>query len=178
MGDKVQATDGWYYAHAGDRVGPCSWEELWGLAKAGTVGADDLVWHASLPQWVKAADAPGLNVAFGEADATPPSSEAVEAAAAAVPPPAGSTAVEGPDAPSATEPNALMCTVEGERYTHTEVIAYSALDEAMQQCFDPHDIQQGVRVTQYNGLMLFQLDLDATPEPVWPVAGGLLLEVA
>lgn len=55
---------GWYYAKAGAPVGqetgPLSWEELYLLARAGTVAPEDLVWNPKLPRGVTAGQMPGL----------------------------------------------------------------------------------------------------------------------
>ena len=58
------AATGWYYTRAGSPgaqpTGPLSWEQLWSLAQAGSIAPADLVWNATLPQWLPAAQIPGL----------------------------------------------------------------------------------------------------------------------
>ena len=55
---------GWYRVESGtsanQQVGPLTWEELYSLRTTGALRPDDLVWHAALPQWVAAAQVPGL----------------------------------------------------------------------------------------------------------------------
>jgi len=41
----------WYYAEAGQQVGPVTEEELLRLADGGRIQADTLVWHEGLPNW-------------------------------------------------------------------------------------------------------------------------------
>src|SRR5689334_19125494 len=41
----------WYYAEAGQQVGPVTEEELLRLAESGRVQADTLVWHEGLANW-------------------------------------------------------------------------------------------------------------------------------
>ena len=41
----------WYYAEGGEQRGPVSAEELAGLARAGTVTDQTLIWHEGLPAW-------------------------------------------------------------------------------------------------------------------------------
>jgi hypothetical protein len=57
-------TSDWYYtkrgAPAGQQVGPFTWEQLYSQAQAGQLGADDLVWNPQLPEWLPAAQIPGL----------------------------------------------------------------------------------------------------------------------
>ena len=51
---------GWYALLGGQTSGPYTWVELYGLAQQGHIGANGLVWHASLSAWVAAAQIPGL----------------------------------------------------------------------------------------------------------------------
>jgi hypothetical protein len=55
---------GWFYlksgAPGGQQTGPVTWEQLYGLARSGAVGPQDLVWNPSLPQWLPASQVPGL----------------------------------------------------------------------------------------------------------------------
>lgn len=41
----------WYYANAGQQVGPISEADFVGLVRAGTVKADTLVWHEGMANW-------------------------------------------------------------------------------------------------------------------------------
>jgi len=58
--------EGWFYARRGQqhgpagRQGPVSLERLKKLARKGWLTADDLVWNRDLPDWLPAADVPGL----------------------------------------------------------------------------------------------------------------------
>lgn len=58
--------DGWFYARReqqhgpAGRQGPVSFDRLKKLARKGWLTADDLVWHRELPDWLPAADLPGL----------------------------------------------------------------------------------------------------------------------
>ena len=55
---------GWYYskrgASAGQQVGPLTWEQLYSLARSGSLAGDDLVWNPGLPEWLPAAQIAGL----------------------------------------------------------------------------------------------------------------------
>lgn len=55
---------GWFYlgggAPGGRQMGPVTWEQLYGLARSGAVGPQDLVWNPALPQWLPASQVPGL----------------------------------------------------------------------------------------------------------------------
>lgn len=44
----------WHYASGGTRYGPVSWEELRGLAEAGRLQPDDLVWKKGMSGWATA----------------------------------------------------------------------------------------------------------------------------
>jgi len=50
----------WHYAIGGERFGPIEPEELRGLAAAGRLGPDDLVWKPGLAEWVTARSVRGL----------------------------------------------------------------------------------------------------------------------
>ncbi len=58
--------EGWFYARRDQqhgpagRQGPVSLERLKKLARKGWLTADDLVWNRDLPDWLPAADVPGL----------------------------------------------------------------------------------------------------------------------
>src|SRR2546423_6221386 len=41
----------WYYAEAGQQVGPIAEEELVRLAESGKIQEDTLVWHEGLANW-------------------------------------------------------------------------------------------------------------------------------
>jgi len=55
---------GWYYAQregsAAQQFGPVSWEALLSLARAGTLGPEDLVWHETFADWLPASQIAGL----------------------------------------------------------------------------------------------------------------------
>ena len=57
-------TSDWYFAKAGapagSETGPFTWEQLYQLAKNGTVEPNDLVWNPKLPSGVMASLVPGL----------------------------------------------------------------------------------------------------------------------
>lgn len=50
----------WYYRRGEAQMGPVSWEELVGTARAGGLGSGDLVWTDGMAQWQAAATIPGL----------------------------------------------------------------------------------------------------------------------
>lgn len=50
----------WHYAIGGERAGPVEPAELRGLAAAGRLGPDDLVWKPGLAEWVPARTVRGL----------------------------------------------------------------------------------------------------------------------
>ncbi|MFZ4733093.1 MAG: GYF domain-containing protein [Pirellulales bacterium] len=50
----------WHYAIGGERFGPIEPEELRGLAAAGRLAPDDLVWKPGLAEWVAARSVRGL----------------------------------------------------------------------------------------------------------------------
>jgi hypothetical protein len=79
----------WYYHRDGAQMGPVSWQELVVSARAGGLGASDLVWTEGMAQWQAAATIPGLlppRVVPVQAPAAPPSMPPVRPAPA--PPPA------------------------------------------------------------------------------------------
>jgi len=65
-------TSDWYYSKAGSspgsEVGPLSWEDLYLLARAGTVEPGDTLWHPRLPRGMAAGALPEL---FPELQASP-----------------------------------------------------------------------------------------------------------
>jgi hypothetical protein len=67
---------GWYYskpgAPAGQQEGPFTWEQFYAQARAGTIAPDDLVWHPQLPQWLPAAQVPGLLAAAAQPGSAQP----------------------------------------------------------------------------------------------------------
>ena len=74
--------EGWYYSSrtTGSQVGPFTWEQLYALARGGSLGADDLVWNPELPEWVPASRIPGLLDQPLSAGARPMASAAAPAA--------------------------------------------------------------------------------------------------
>jgi hypothetical protein len=90
----------WYYARRGDpaaaQAGPLTWEELYARARAGALGADDLVWNPQLPEWLPAGQIPGL---LPESAVAAPTVSPVTTAAAPVP-------VGSPYPPAAYSPGA------------------------------------------------------------------------
>jgi hypothetical protein len=81
--DEGPMTSGWLYVKRGmpaeSQVGPLTWEELWQAAQSGALEAHDLVWHASLPEWLPATRVAGL---FADAGAKGKMSETRNAAVA------------------------------------------------------------------------------------------------
>lgn len=61
----------WHYNKGDQQYGPISSTDLKGLAEAGEIGPDDLVWNASLTEWVPAQRVNGL--VFPAASALQPS---------------------------------------------------------------------------------------------------------
>ncbi|GAB4254312.1 MAG: hypothetical protein Kow00129_15350 [Thermoleophilia bacterium] len=59
MDDQSMAR-GWHILRGGSPSGPFTWEDLHKLARAGELAPDDLVWHATLTDWVAAKTVPGL----------------------------------------------------------------------------------------------------------------------
>lgn len=64
MGMGTGTNEGWYFKRLADvtdaKGGPYSWPDLAAFAQQGLFGPDDLVWHASLPDWTAAGAVPGL----------------------------------------------------------------------------------------------------------------------
>ena len=54
------ASNDWYYAHAGQQVGPVALETLRHLLTIGQVHAEDLVWAEGMPNWLAAGDVAAL----------------------------------------------------------------------------------------------------------------------
>jgi hypothetical protein len=50
----------WYYAQGGQQKGPVAFEELRNIAGAGGIAQGDLVWNASMTDWVPAGSVEGL----------------------------------------------------------------------------------------------------------------------
>lgn len=69
----------WYYHRGGAQMGPVSWQELVVTARAGGLGAGDLVWTEGMAQWQAAATIPGLLPAQAP-PAVPPSMPPVRTA--------------------------------------------------------------------------------------------------
>jgi GYF domain 2 len=63
----------WYYARGGQRTGPCSLQELQGLASSGTIQPEDLVWKDGWTEWLPAAQVNGLGHLFGDGEVDDPS---------------------------------------------------------------------------------------------------------
>ena len=80
----------WYYARGGERRGPMSWDELRAAARAGSFGAEDLVWTPGYgAEWRRASTLDALFPPPKPAEDAPPGPADREAAAnaAATPPP-------------------------------------------------------------------------------------------
>ena len=50
----------WYYAQGGQQKGPVTFEELQNLARSGAIAQGDLVWNASMPDWLPGGSVDGL----------------------------------------------------------------------------------------------------------------------
>ncbi|HEX4966615.1 MAG TPA: GYF domain-containing protein [Thermoanaerobaculia bacterium] len=50
----------WYYRRGEAQLGPVSWEDLVGAARAGNLASGDLVWTDGMAQWQAASSIPGL----------------------------------------------------------------------------------------------------------------------
>lgn len=74
--------DAWYYAIGGVRSGPVARNELVARARAGHLGADDLLWTAGMPAWRAAAQVPEV----WEQVAAAPMARAAPPAVPALPP--------------------------------------------------------------------------------------------
>ena len=61
----------WYYRRGEAQMGPVSWEDLVGAARAGGVVSGDLVWTEGMAQWQAAATIPGLLPAMPAPPAMP-----------------------------------------------------------------------------------------------------------
>lgn len=67
------ASQGWFYSHGGQQLGPVSMEVLRHAKSTGTLKADDLVWTHGMTEWKRADKAlPGLFSAQAEAAAPGP----------------------------------------------------------------------------------------------------------
>ena len=62
----------WYYRRGEAQLGPVSWEDLVGTARASGLGSGDLVWTDGMAQWQAAATIPGLLPAAPTMPAMPP----------------------------------------------------------------------------------------------------------
>ena len=85
MADATDRHEGWYVGRDEGtspwKGGPYAWAELVAFAREGRVSASDLVWHATLPEWLPASEVSGLLTEVA----------AVPAARAAAAKPAGGT---------------------------------------------------------------------------------------
>jgi hypothetical protein len=72
----------WFYARGGQQKGPVSYEQLSELARSGGLSAEsDLVWNASMKDWVSAGKVPGLFTSIAATNPfAPPSSTWEESA--------------------------------------------------------------------------------------------------
>ncbi|MEO0794492.1 MAG: DUF4339 domain-containing protein [Verrucomicrobiota bacterium] len=94
----------WYYADAGNSIGPITDEELYQLRVNGIVHENTMVWQNGWPEWVPYGQAPGYVPLASSPAAAPP--------AAATPPP---TAVPlQPEAMPASPPVAIPGSETGE----------------------------------------------------------------
>jgi uncharacterized RDD family membrane protein YckC len=59
----------WYYADAGESVGPVSDEQLQELVTSGKITGESLVWHEGMAEWQTYASVQGAPAASGEAEA-------------------------------------------------------------------------------------------------------------
>jgi hypothetical protein len=86
---------GWCYLKNGappnQQVGPLTWAELYALRSSGLLAPADIVWHPTMPQWLPAAQVPGLFSAGVQPPAYPPG----------VQPPACSPGLRPPSSPPA-----------------------------------------------------------------------------
>ena len=64
----------WYYAQHGQQHGPVSAAQIKEMAASGTLRADDLIWNASMTEWVAASRVKGLS--FGGAGGHAPAGDA------------------------------------------------------------------------------------------------------
>lgn len=70
----------WYYANAGQQVGPVSEAEFENLVNTGTIQPDTLVWREGLANWQPLASVRGSGAATAEQVAPPPEPAAAPAA--------------------------------------------------------------------------------------------------
>jgi hypothetical protein len=56
--DSGPLASGWFYLKPGmpaeSQIGPLTWEGLWQAARSGSLQSSDVVWHASMPDWLPA----------------------------------------------------------------------------------------------------------------------------
>jgi uncharacterized RDD family membrane protein YckC len=105
----------WYYANAGQQVGPVSESDFDGLVRAGTVKADTLVWREGMANW----QAYGTVVAGPGATAASPDGASASVAGAAV----AATAASGLTAPA----GGFVCAECGRAFPPDEVIRYGTV---------------------------------------------------
>ena len=85
----------WYYARGGERRGPMSWDELRAAARAGSFGAEDLVWTPGYgAEWRRASTLDALFPPPKPAEDAPPGTADREASAAPPPSPAPAPAAD------------------------------------------------------------------------------------
>jgi GYF domain 2 len=71
--DAIMADTHWYYAVDGKQQGPFDEAQFRSMIERGQIGPDMLVWSASMPDWAKARDVPGLIPASTRPPSLPPS---------------------------------------------------------------------------------------------------------
>ncbi len=92
----------WYYVEAGQKVGPCTFDTLLLLLRAGRLGLTTRVWTAGMVTWTPAADVAVLM------EAVPPAAPAPAIVSRA--PAATAAAVPAPNAPASTTGDAWTAT--------------------------------------------------------------------
>ena len=162
-------TSGWYYAKAGapkgHEVGPFSWEELYLLARDGTLAFEDLVWNPKLPRGIAAGTVPGLFHTSPVPEAFPaqapvptefvplqpaqPETQAREAPADPAPAPSTSEPAEGQPFPPAAQPmphtpagdqlSAALAAAQAEPLIHPEQVAIDQPPTDLLQADSPLD---------------------------------------
>jgi hypothetical protein len=101
----------WYFMTGGEQQGPVTASQLKGLAAAGTLGPEDLVWNQSMTEWVPARRVKGLPFAGQAAKPAAAKPAAAQPAAAArravveTPPPEPEPEESAPPPADAFEPS-------------------------------------------------------------------------
>lgn len=90
----------WYYERQGQRLGPCSLEQMKQLVAAGELRGDNLVWRDGMPGWVALKTVRELDVVPASAKAPPP------------PPGPARTAPAAPAKPSTPSPQQTAAPAE------------------------------------------------------------------